>query len=129
MLVTEGKKMSSQSAAGDAKAQSKNKLLLEKRTKQLEALLVRSENKLMKMRSPADNCCRPLHLFTGEEAIIDPDSSKKVLEALTSENRKLRKTVDFVTKKGSSGVDLAVVCKFLFFEIPFVCFMISKLPS
>lgn len=114
MLVTEGKKMSSRSAAGDAKAQSKNKLLLEKRTKQLEALLVRSENKLMKLRSPADNCCGPHHLFTREEAIVDPDSSKKVSEALTSENAKLRKAVDYLTKKGSSGVDLAVV-RILFF--------------
>lgn len=122
MLVTEGKQMASQSAAGDenlhpdvqTKAQSKNKLLLEKRTKQLEALLVRSENKLMQMRSPADNCCRPRHLFTREKVIVDPDSSKKVLEALTLENRKLRKAVDYLTKKGSSGLDLAVV-RILFF--------------
>ena len=45
----------------------------------------------------------------GQGAIVTPGVSKKLLEALTRENTKLRQALDHITNRGPGGVDLAVV--------------------
>ena len=47
--------------------------------------------------------------MASQGAIVTPGVSKKVLEALTRENTKLKQALNHLTSKGPSGVDLAVV--------------------
>ena len=87
------------------KKEQQMKLLLEK-NEGLEDSLARAENRITQLSLQARN---GQHALAGEGAIVTPGVSKKVLEALTRENTKLRQAFDHLSRRGQSGVDLAVV--------------------
>lgn len=112
VVVAERKKMASQLTGVQnlglqlQKKEQEHKSLLEK-YERLEGSLARAENRITQLSLLAGNGPQAL---AGQGAIVTPGVSKKVLEALTRENTKLRQALDHLTNKGPSGVDLAVVC-------------------
>jgi len=111
VLAAERKKMASQITGVQnlglqlQKKEQENKSLLEKNNR-LEGSLARAENRITQLSLRAGNGSQAL---ASQGAIVTPGVSKKVLEALTRENTKLRQALDHLTNKGPSGVDLAVV--------------------
>ena len=75
---------------------------LEEKNERLEGSLARAENRITQLN---------LQLPAGAQlgAVVTPGVSKKVLEALTRDNTKLKQALEHLTNKGPSGVDLAVV--------------------
>ena len=80
--------------------------LLSEKNELLEDSLARAENRITQLSLQARN---GQHVLAREGAIVTPGVSKKVLEALTRENTKLRQAFDQLSSRGQSGVDLAVV--------------------
>ena len=87
------------------KKDEENKKLKEKICR-LETALARAENRIaqlsMQIQQSSDGA-------QSARAIVTPGVSKKVLEALTRENTKLRLTLDHMTTKNTNGAGLAVV--------------------
>lgn len=86
------------------KKDEENKKLKEK-VERLETMIARAENRIAQLT-------QQLQSFEGSpnpRAIVTPGVSKKILEALTRENTKLRLTLDHMTTKDISGAELASV--------------------
>ncbi|KAL9962773.1 hypothetical protein ACROYT_G031911 [Oculina patagonica] len=109
VMVTDRKKMASKLTGVQnlglqlQKKEQENKTLLEK-NERLEGSLARAENRITQLS---------LQMGNGQQsgsqgAIVTPGVSKKVLEALTRDNTKLKQALDHLTNKGPAGVDLAV---------------------
>lgn len=77
------------------------KSLLDK-YERLQGSLARAENRITQLSAGNGQT------LAGQGAIVTPGVSKKVLEALTRENTKLRQALDHLTNRGPNGVDLAV---------------------
>lgn len=110
VMVTDRKKMASKLTGVQnlglqlQKKEQENKTLQEK-NERLEGSLARAENRITQLS---------LQIGNGQQsgaqgAIVTPGVSKKVLEALTRDNTKLKQALDHLTNKGPAGVDLAVV--------------------
>ena len=107
VMVTDRKKMASKLTGVQnlglqlQKKEQQNKTLLEK-IERLEGSLARAENRITQLN---------LQLPSGAQmgAVVTPGVSKKVLEALTRDNTKLKQALEHMTNKGPAGVDLAVV--------------------
>ncbi len=110
VMVTDRKKMASKLTGVQnlglqlQKKEQEIKTLLEK-NERLEGSLARAENRITQLS---------LQMGNGQQsgsqgAIVTPGVSKKVLEALTRDNTKLKQALDHLTNKGPAGVDLAVV--------------------
>ena len=120
VMVTDRKKMASQLTGVQnlglqlQRKEQEKKSLLEK-NERLEGSLARAENRITQLSLLAGNGQQTV---ASQGAIVTPGVSKKVLEALTRENTKLRQALDHLTNKGPSGVDLTVVCieKMLYFK-------------
>lgn len=80
------------------------KALLEK-NERLEGSLARAENRITQLSLLTRNGPQAL---SSQGAIVTPGVSKRVLEALTRENTKLKQALNHLTNKGPIGVDLAV---------------------
>lgn len=112
VMVTDRKKMASKLTGVQnlglqlQRKEQEIKSLLEK-NERLEGSLARAENRITQLSLLAGNGQQAL---ASQGAIVTPGVSKKVLEALTRENTKLKQALDHLTSKGPSGVDLAVVC-------------------
>lgn len=108
VMVTDRKKMASKLTGVQnlglqlQKKEQDNKTLLEK-IERLEGSLARAENRITQL------CLQGGSGFGAQSAIVTPGVSKKVLEALTRENTKLKQVLEHLTNKGPDGVDLAVV--------------------
>lgn len=77
---------------------------LREKSERLEGSLARAENRITQLSLQAGN---GQHL-SGQTAIVTPGVSKKVLEALTRDNTRLKQALDHLTNRGPAGVDLAV---------------------
>ncbi|PFX17089.1 hypothetical protein AWC38_SpisGene18611 [Stylophora pistillata] len=77
---------------------------LREKIERLEGSLARAENRITQLSLQAGN---GQHL-SGQTAIVTPGVSKKVLEALTRDNTRLKQALDHLTNRGPAGVDLAV---------------------
>lgn len=107
VMVTDRKKMASKLTGVQnlglqlQKKEQQIKALLEK-NERLEGSLARAENRITQLN---------LQLPSGAQmgAVVTPGVSKKVLEALTRDNTKLKQALEHLTNKGPAGVDLAVV--------------------
>lgn len=84
---------------------------LREKIERLEGSLARAENRITQLSLQAGN---GQHL-SGQTAIVTPGVSKKVLEALTRDNTRLKQALDHLTNRGPAGVDLAVVSENIFF--------------
>ena len=110
VVVSDRKKMASQLTGVQnlglqlQKKEQELKSLLDK-YERLQGSLARAENRITQLSAVAGNG----QTLAGQGAIITPGVSKKVLEALTRENTKLRQALDHLTNRGPNGVDLAVV--------------------
>lgn len=110
VMVTDRKKMASKLTGVQnlglqlQKKEQENKTLLEK-NERLEGSLARAENRITQLSLQIGNGQQS----SGQGAIVTPGVSKKVLEALTRDNTKLKQALDHLTNKGPAGVDLAVV--------------------
>ncbi|XP_020610583.1 uncharacterized protein PF11_0207-like [Orbicella faveolata] len=106
VMVTDRKKMASKLTGVQnlglqlQKKEQQIKTLLEK-NERLEGSLARAENRITQLN---------LQLPSGAQigAVVTPGVSKKVLEALTRDNTKLKQALEHLTNKGPAGVDLAV---------------------
>ena len=111
IVVSERKKMASQITGVQnlgvqlQKKEQELKSTLEK-NERLESSLARAENRITQLSHLAGNNGQTV---AGQGAIVTPGVSKKLLEALTRENTKLRQALDHLTNRGPGGVDLAVV--------------------
>ena len=81
-------------------------VLLKEKVERLEGTLARAENRITQLSLKLGN--GPHQAFSGS-GIVTPGVAKKVLEALTRDNTRLKLALDHVTNKGSNGSDLAVV--------------------
>lgn len=81
-----------------------NKKLKEK-VERLETAIARAENRIAQLSLQVQQSSDGAQ---SARAIVTPGVSKKVLEALTRENTKLRLTLDHVANKATNGADLAV---------------------
>lgn len=110
VMVTDRKKMASKLTGVQnlgqqlQKKEQEIKTLLEKNERQ-EGSLARAENRITQLTLQMGN--GPQSASQG--AIVTPGVSKKVLEALTRDNTRLKQALDHLTNKGPAGVDLAVV--------------------
>ncbi len=113
VMVTDRKKMTSKQTKLTGvqnlglqlqKKEQENKTLLEK-NERLEGSLARAENRITQLSLQLGN----RQQSGGQGAIVTPGVSKKVLEALTRDDTKLKQALDHLTNKGPAGVDLAVV--------------------
>lgn len=77
---------------------------LREKIERLEGSLARAENRITQLSLQAGNGQH----FSGQTAIVTPGVSKKVLEALTRDNTRLKQALDHLTNRGPAGVDLAV---------------------
>ena len=80
---------------------------LREKNERLEGSLARAENRITQLSLLTRNGPQAL---SNQGAIVTPGVSKRVLEALTRENTKLKQALNHLTSKGPIGVDLAVVC-------------------
>ncbi|XP_029206570.2 myosin heavy chain, clone 203-like [Acropora millepora] len=80
---------------------------LSEKNERLEVSLTRAENRITQLSYIVRNNPQTLSMAS-QGAIVTPGVSKKVLEALTRENTKLKQALNHLTSKGPSGVDLAV---------------------
>ena len=109
VMVTDRKKMASKLTGVQnlglqlQKKEQEIKNLLEK-NERLEGSLARAENRITQLSVMGNG-----PQSVGQGAIVTPGVSKKVLEALTRDNTKLKQALDHLTNKGPAGVDLAVV--------------------
>lgn len=78
---------------------------LKQELERLKDTIARYENRIAQLNLQLGN--GPQNAFRG--GIVTPGVSKKVLEALTRENTKLKLTLDHMANKSPSGTDLAVV--------------------
>lgn len=106
VMVTDRKKMASKLTGVQnlgLQLQKKEQQIknLEEKNERLEGSLARAENRITQLN---------LQLPAGAQlgAVVTPGVSKKVLEALTRDNTKLKQALEHLTNKGPSGVDLAV---------------------
>ena len=111
IVVSERKKMASQITGVQnlgVQLQKKDQELrtLSEKNERLESSLARAENRITQLSHLAGNNGQTV---AGQGAIVTPGVSKKLLEALTRENTKLRQALDHITNRGPGGVDLAVV--------------------
>lgn len=111
IVVSERKKMTSQIAGVQnlgVQLQKKDQEIrtLSEKNERLESSLARAENRITQLSHLAGNNGQTV---AGQGAIVTPGVSKKLLEALTRENTKLRQALDHLTNRGPGGVDLAVV--------------------
>ena len=111
VVVSERKKMASQITGVQnlgVQLQKKEQELRSalERNERLESSLARAENRITQLSHLAGNNGQTV---AGQGAIVTPGVSKKLLEALTRENTKLRQALDHLTNRGPNGVDLAVV--------------------
>lgn len=86
------------------KKEEENKKLKDK-VERLETMIARAENRIAQLT-------HQLQSSDGSQnarAIVTPGVSKKILEALTRENTKLRLTLEHMTTKDNNGADLASV--------------------
>ncbi|CAH3029537.1 unnamed protein product [Porites evermanni] len=110
VVVSERKKMASQITGVQnlgVQLQKKEQELRSalERIERLESSLARAENRITQLSHLAGNNGQTV---AGQGAIVTPGVSKKLLEALTRENTKLRQALDHLTNRGPNGVDLAV---------------------
>ncbi|CAH3180132.1 unnamed protein product [Porites evermanni] len=110
IVVSERKKMASQITGVQnlgVQLQKKDQELrtLSEKNERLESSLARAENRITQLSHLAGNNGQTV---AGQGAIVTPGVSKKLLEALTRENTKLRQALDHITNRGPGGVDLAV---------------------
>ena len=113
IVVSERKKMASQITGVQnlgVQLQKKDQELrtLSEKNERLENSLARAENRITQLSHLAGNNGQTV---ASHGAIVTPGVSKKLLEALTRENTKLRQALDHVTNRGPGGVDLAVVSR------------------
>lgn len=111
IVVSERKKMASQITGVQnlgVQLQKKDQELrtLSEKNERLESSLARAENRITQLSHLAGNNGQTV---AGQGAIVTPGVSKKLLEALTRENTKLRQALDHLTNRGPGGVELAVV--------------------
>ena len=97
-MVTDRKKMASKLTGVQNLGLQLQKKELENKTlhgkiERLEGSLARAENRIAQLSLQA----------------VTPGVSKKVLEALTRDNTRLKQALDHLTNKGPTAVDLAVV--------------------
>ena len=110
VMVTDRKKMASKLTGVQnlglqlQKKELENKTLHEK-IERLEGSLARAENRITQLSLQAGSSQHS----GGQTAIVTPGVSKKVLEALTRDNTRLKQALDHLTNKGPAGVELAVV--------------------
>lgn len=110
VMVTDRQKMASKLTGVQNLGQQLQKKEIEnsnlrEKIERLEGSLARAENRITQLSLQAGN---GQHL-SGQTAIVTPGVSKKVLEALTRDNTKLKQALDHLTNRGPAGVDLAVV--------------------
>lgn len=110
VMVTDRKKMASKLTGVQnlgLQLQKKEQQIksLEGKNERLEGSLARAENRITQLSLQLGN-----GLPSGAQgAVVTPGVSKKVLEALTRDNTKLKQALEHLTNKGPAGVDLAVV--------------------
>ena len=78
---------------------------LKERYEQIQNTLARAENRIAQLNHQSVN--GPVTPFRG--SIVTPGVSKKVLDALTKENTKLKLTLNHLTKSFQNGTDVATV--------------------
>jgi len=103
VMVTDRKKMASKLTAVQNLG-----LQLQKKEQQIKTLLEKNE-RLAGSLARAENRITQLPSGAQIGAVVTPGVSKKVLEALTRDNTKLKQALEHLTNKGPAGVDLAVV--------------------
>ncbi|XP_020610545.1 uncharacterized protein LOC110049114 isoform X2 [Orbicella faveolata] len=102
VMVTDRKKMASKLTAVQNLG-----LQLQKKEQQIKTLLEKNE-RLAGSLARAENRITQLPSGAQIGALVTPGVSKKVLEALTRDNTKLKQALEHLTNKGPAGVDLAV---------------------
>ena len=110
VMVTDRQKMASKLTGVQNLGQQLQKKEIEnsnlrEKIERIEGSLARAENRITQLSLQAGN---GQHL-SGQTAIVTPGVSKKVLEALTRDNTRLKQALDHLTNRGPAGVDLAVV--------------------
>ncbi len=110
VMVTDRKKMASkltgvQNLGLQLQKKEQEIKTLQEKNERLEGSLARAENRITQLSLQMGNGQQS----GGQGAIVTPGVSKKVLEALTRDNTKLKQALDHLTNKGPAGVDLAVV--------------------
>ena len=109
VMVTDRKKMASKLTGVQnlglqlQKKEQEIKTLREK-NERLEGSLARAENRITQLSLQLGNGLQS----ASQGAIVTPGVSKKVLEALTRDNTRLKQALEHLTNKGPAGVDLAV---------------------
>lgn len=109
VMVTDRQKMASKLTGVQNLGQQLQKKEIEnsnlrEKIERIEGSLARAENRITQLSLQAGN---GQHL-SGQTAIVTPGVSKKVLEALTRDNTRLKQALDHLTNRGPAGVDLAV---------------------
>lgn len=110
LMVTDRKKMASkltgvQNLGQQLQKKEQEIKTLHEKNERLEGSLARAENRITQLTLQLGNGPHA----ASQGAIVTPGVSKKVLEALTRDNTRLKQALDHLTNKGPAGVDLAVV--------------------